>query len=131
MKYQSYLPQSGRGVKFTLLSPTVRDKVLTDAARVCGDNANFFELRQTEARLGVKMMLSEITEKSDLTEDDLLKPETKWKKLSFAEIDDKYDAMFADPREHQALCALFRHFNDASPDEVRAIVGKTLPVSEG
>lgn len=122
--------KSGRGIRFAELTPLERDKVLADAAKLVGKEATMLELRGLEHRLGVKAMLKAYTEQSGLTDDDLIKPETKWKKVTIQELDDKYDSIFS-AKDHAVLAALYVRYHDVTSEEVDKIVGKALPVSEG
>ena len=72
------LPQnSGRGVRFALLTPTERDQSLLSAATLAGaDKAKLQILRQRE---GVMRMLRAVTKKKGLSDSDVLKlPESEW-----------------------------------------------------
>lgn len=124
---------NGRGIAFEVLTATARDKVLADAAKLIGNLSGegaFFELRQVEQRLGVKSMLRSMTVATGLKDEDLIKPETKWKQLTMLELDTNYDKFFS-AKEHMILSALYRKFHEVDASEVDDIVKKVLEVSEG
>ncbi len=126
----SVLLKSGRGIRFAELNPAERDKVLLDAAKFIGPEATFMELRSVEHRLGIKAMIKGVTEQDGLADDDLLKSETKWKKLSPSDLDEKYDDWFT-AKDHAVLSAIYRRYHEVDSNEMDLILGKAIPVVAG
>jgi hypothetical protein len=126
--FQVFLPDSGRGLRFKTLAPSERDQILFNAAKQVGEEGNFVELRSVEQKMGVKAMLVSVTEKSDLTEQQVL--QAPWHKFTLPELDETYDRIFS-AKEHQVLCALFRQYHEVTAAELESITKKAVPVSEG
>lgn len=117
---------SGRVVRTKPLDPVTAEKVLSAAAKIVGKDATVIELKKCEWRLGVKAFIAEFSEP---TKDPATLTAKQWKKVAADTLDDM-GALFT-ARDCMVLEALYRDEHEVSQDEVDAIVGKALPVSEG
>lgn len=113
-----------RGVRFKTLSPSEIDKITLDAAKVIGPEGTMIELRKAEWLMGVKHMLTHVSDPCD----DLAT--AKFRKVTMQDLDgDNYDDLFT-PRDHNLLVQLYREYHEVTQEEVDKIMGKALPVSE-
>ena len=98
------------------------DENLTAAAKLMGKSAEFFEIKKTEWRNGVKKFLVAVSEPTD-------DPMTAtFKKVDHSTLDELYPKIFT-AKDAQILEGLYRDFHEVSSDDLEAIVGKALPVS--
>lgn len=134
MSYQLalYLPNcSGKGVRFKVLGPTEHEKLSIDAAKNVGSEATMLELKKLEWSMGVRRMITEVTVGTGYrSQDALLDPEVKWKKVTTQDLDANYEEWFT-AKDHAVLCEQFRTHHEVSMDELKAISGKVLEVSGG
>lgn len=117
---------SGRGVRVALLDPTQKFAVLEGAARDVGADATMMHLREREARDGVCAMVVEITEPGQKT---LQGDGVAWKRVSAEHLDTHLDDVF-NTKDFEVLKQLYRRWHDAALEEVDAIMGEALDVTE-
>lgn len=118
---------SGRAVRVRELDPMEVEENLKAAGKLMtGQDAGagaMLELKKTEWRNGVKMMLIEISEPCEDTS------AAKWRKVSAVDLEDL--GAFFTAKDVAVLEDVFRTNHEVMPAELEAIVGKALPVSEG
>jgi hypothetical protein len=120
---------SGRGVRFELLTPDERDRMLVSVATLCGtDDKKMGILRQRE---GVKCMLRQVTRERDLTEEQIFAlPADAWIKVDQQMLADdaEYKKLFT-AKDDELLCFLYRDHHEITKAEVDQIAGKVRTVS--
>jgi len=115
---------SGRVVRYKTLSAGEVDQLTLDAAKSIGEAGTFLELRKAEWREGTRRMLVGVSEPVDTMEG------VKVRKVQPVDLDgDNYDDLFT-PRDHSVLVGLYRALHEVTQEEITAIMGKALPVSE-
>ena len=128
---------SGRGVRFSLLSPADHDDVMLQAAKKVGQEASILELKKAEWRDGVMRMVKEVTVQTDcFSQESLLRPEVKWRKVSYVELEMDFNEADEDKRllnakDWMVLSEIYRTKHDVNLDEIKLIQGKVLAVSTG
>ena len=115
---------SGRAVRVRVLDPDEVSENLLAAAKLVGPQASIIELKKVEWRNGIKRMIQEISDPCV----DPMSPDMKWKKNTAGMLDDM-GAIFTS-KDVLALEAIYRDYHEVIPDEVEAIAGKAVPVSE-
>ena len=140
MQYQLALSLpdcSGRGVRFSLLSPADHDDVMLQAAKRIGPEGSLIELKKAEWREGVMRMVKEVTVNTDcFSQEALLRPEVKWRKVTYVDLEADFnesdeDKRLLQPKDWAILTEMYRSKHDVSLDEVKLIQGKVLAVSTG
>jgi len=116
---------SGRAVRVRELDPLDVEKNLTAAAKTVGANATVIELKKTEWRNGVKLMIAELSEPCE----DPLAANVKWKKVDLATLED-LGSLFK-VKDVLALEQIYRESYEVTQTDLDAITGKALPVAEG
>lgn len=122
---------SGRGVRFRELSASEVEENAENAAKVALDptakiNANAaMDLKKAEWRMGSKRMVVAVTKKEGLK--DLSGAE--WMPLTQAELDADW-AKYFNAKDSAMLQALYREYHEISDEEIEAVVGKAVVVSE-
>jgi len=113
-----------RGVRFKTLGPSDIDKITLDAAKVIGPEGTMIELRKAEWLMGVKQMLTHISDPCTDIET------AKFRKVTMQDLDgENYDGLFGS-RDHSFLVQLYREYHEVTQEDVDKIMGKALPVSE-
>lgn len=116
---------SKRVVQVRMLDAFEVEDNLTQAAKLLGKSAEFFEIKKTEWRNGVKRFLVSVSEPVDNPADATMR------KVNIADLDATFTELFTS-KDQQVLEAMYRDFHEVSAEEVDAIVGKAIPVaSEG
>jgi len=124
---------SGRGVRLKAVGPAARDQATLDAAKLAGKDASAIEFGVIVTRELLKASFVAVTQQTGLkTRDDLLKiPETGWQKFTIGELETgAMEEMFT-ARDYEILRAVIRQLYNVDDDDVDAIMGGALPVSEG
>lgn len=116
---------SGRAVRVRELDPIEVEDNLKAAAKIVGEGGDAIEIKKTEWRNGVKLM---VTEFSDPCEDPMA-PDVKWRKVAAGMLDDL--GTYFKAKDVAVLEAIYRENHEVLQSEVEAIVGKALPVSGG
>ncbi len=121
----------GRGVRYRQLDPFEHDQVLTDAAKVVGPEATMIELRKQELSMGTRRMICAVTKSGGYAKPDdvLALPETEWKKMSQKDLDEDFTKLF-NAKDYNVLRRIYMELHEVSDDDVLAISGKALTVSE-
>lgn len=119
---------SGRAVKFQPLDPDERDAILLLAAKEVGADGTMIDLKRMEWKYGVHKMIKQVS--VEPVDGDPNDPSVKWKKHTPETMDQEYSKLFT-AKDHALLTAAFRVYHEVSDQEVNAIVGKALTVSEG
>lgn len=117
---------SGRAVRVQELGPDEKDDLMIQAAKSLGKDASILELKRREWKMGVLSMIKQV---STVPVKDANGADVKWKSYSYDELEEAYKTLFTS-KDHSLLVAAFRHFHEVTEEEVDAIVGKALPVSE-
>lgn len=132
-----YVLPSGLGVRVRRFRPSEKDKNFRNAAIEAGEEATLYDLRSCELRSAVRNTLVQITEvgtyatMADLVEADqkaLAEKKSIWRDVKATALEDEWDDLF-DSRDDAMLIAIYKAAHEVSADDVRAIVGKALPVS--
>lgn len=113
---------SKRVVHVRMLDAFEVEDNLTQAAKLLGKSAEYFEIKKTEWRNGVKRFILAVSDPVDTV------AEAKMRKVNIADLDATFSDLFT-AKDQQVLEAMYREFHEVSVDEVDAIVGKALPVS--
>lgn len=116
---------SMRAVRVRELDPIEVEENLKAAAKLVSSEASVLELKKTEWRNGIKLMVVEVSEPCA----DPNVEGVKWKKVKPMDLED-LGSVFKS-KDVQALEAIYRDMNEVMPGELEAIVGKGLPVSGG
>lgn len=116
---------STRAVRVRGLEPIEAEQVLSDAAKIVGEEGTILELKKTQWRNGIKFMVVAI---SDPCEDPRKLDPKQWKKTTPQMLENLGD--FFTPKDIGVLEAVYRDFHEVNPEELKAITGKALPVSE-
>lgn len=124
---QVLLP-NGRGIRFSMLSATDSDELVSSAIKLLGETSTMAELRTKVGELGIKQMLSAVTEKAGLKDVDLLNPDTKWKLVNVEDLDANYNKYF-NAKTHKVLGHLYNEYHEVGKDEADAIVKKVQEVA--
>lgn len=149
---QAMVLPSGIGIRFCDLTPKQLDDVLLAAAKSLPADGTNIELALIETRLGIEVMLQEITRglcaKVDVMVEeldapapagkptgkmvasgekvfDLNAPTNVW--VPFAK--DEYAQSIKSAKDHTVLKSLYQTRSKANPLEVMAILGKVIPVA--
>jgi len=131
MKQFIVLLPSGRGVKFRRLKPSEVDDVSLKAAKTVDKDASGLEFRYATLREGVRAMLTATTKKSSFKKpEELLAEGVEWEPLDLAKLLDGYDDYFGNPKDDAILAEIYKTEHEVTKQEVEAILGKVLPVSE-
>lgn len=117
---------SGRAVRVKPVDPAQAEHNLANAAKLVGKEATMLELKKVEWRNGVK---SFVVEYSDPCKDPMTLTDKQWHKVSVGTFDDL--GKFFTAKDMAFLEHLYREEHEINQDEVDAIAGKALPVSEG
>ena len=125
--FYQYLLPSGRGVRVKELSPSKKDHVTKNAAKLSGKDASVVDFRMCELHEGVVAMLSEVTVDKGLG--DLLLPEVKWKSTNPGDLDDNYDSYFSS-KDDTVLSNIYRKLHEVTFDELEAISLKVQMVTK-
>ena len=127
---------SGRGVKVRQLNPTEVDAAGVEAARSVGKDCLNVEYNQAKAKELVERMLVAVTKATGLKSMDEVKalPASEWVPLTQAKLNDpegeyRFNKIFT-ARDDGLLCGITSRLHIARVDEVEAIMGKALMVSE-
>lgn len=118
---------SGRAVRFVPLDPTEHESVQLLATKEIDEKTGtMIDLKRIEWRMGVHQMIKQVSAGpvADPNAADI-----KWIKVNPAMLDAQYKDFFK-TKDHQLLIALYRQYHDVSDDEIKAISGKVLTVSE-
>lgn len=120
---------SGRAVRVRELDPLEAEDNLKAAGKLLvGQDAGpaaMLELKKTEWRNGIKLMISEFTDPCE----DPMAEGVKWKKVGAGMLDDM--GAYFTTKDVQVLEAIYRDMHEIMPSELDAIMGKALPVSGG
>lgn len=117
---------SGRAVRLKELSPSEVEANLTSTAKTLSGDASIIELKKSEWRNGVKLMIVSFTEPCE----DPFAEGVKWRKATGGMLEDLGEYFKA--KDVLALEAVYREFHEVIPSELEAITGKALPFqSEG
>lgn len=128
--FQTLLPGTGRGLKFRGLPPREHDTLMTEAGKLVGKDSSMIELKRKEWSLGVQKFIHSVTvEDGFKTSDDLRAEAVKWRRVTEQDLDSNFDEWF-DAKDYAMMLDLFRQHHEISQDEVAAISGKVLEVSE-
>lgn len=128
MKFEYHLKgkgHSGRALRLKPLGPSQVESNLTNAARLVGKDALYFELKKSERRSGIKEMIVEFTDPVD----DPRAEGTKWRKPTHDQFVD-HDEYFT-AKDWAVLESIYSDYHEVSAEEIEAISGKAVPLSEG
>ena len=126
---------SGRGVKIKTLAPEERDRVSVVAAQLIGKDATNLEYSVAQTQELVKRCLVAVTKSAGFTTmDQLLEGGTEWVKVQQADLENQLGpltfAKLFTAKDDDILTRIVTSLHVASKDEVDAIAGKALMVSE-
>jgi len=128
--YYQYLLPSGRGIRLKELSPSVKDKVTKNAAKLAGKDSSIVDFRMIELHEGVVAMLKEVTiNKEYKSQEDLLSADVKWKNVNSSDLDEKYDEYFTS-KDDTVLSNIYRKLHEVSMDELESISLKVQLVTK-
>jgi hypothetical protein len=127
---------SGRGVKFKTLTPAERDRVSVVAAQCIGKDATNLEYSVKQTQELVQRCIVAVTAKDGYTDmDQMLDEGTEWTNVQQADLCNQLGPLFFaklfTAKDDDILSRIITSLHVASKDEVDAIVGKALTVSEG
>lgn len=122
---------SGRAIKFEPLKPSEIDALMLEAAKAIGPEGTMIELRKMQVKNGILNMVKEVTVEAGLYKDGQAnQPDTKWKKYTYQTLEAEYDTLFTS-RDHAILEGLYHSYHEVNGDELQAIMGNAVMVSEG
>lgn len=116
---------SKRGVRVRELSPEENEGNLLGAAKLVSADATIIDLKSVEWRNGVKLFIVSYTDPCE----DPTAASVKWYKPKPGEFEELSKLFTA--KDVEVLKVIFKELHEVSRDEVDAIRGKALPVSEG
>ena len=114
---------SGRAVRVRELDPIEVEENLKAAAKLVPAEATVLELKKTEWRNGIKLMVVEVSDKCE----DPMAPDVKWRKVTPVDLEDL--GQYFKTKDVAVLEAIYRESNEVIPSELDAITGKALPVT--
>lgn len=116
---------SKRVVQVRMLDSFEVEDNLTSAAKMLGKGVEYFEVKKAEWRNGVKKFIVAYSAPMDKAEGDI-----KFTKADQGTMDGEYTKLFTS-KDTQVLEGVYRDFHEVSQEDIDAIMGKALPVSEG
>ena len=127
---------SGRGVKIRLLTPVQKDQAAIAAAKIAGKDAVNIEYNVLHSQEMAERSLVAVTKKTGFKSMDevLALAESEWVELTSAKLctpggEASYSVLF-NAKDDDIICRLVAQLHQATKDEVDAIAGKALTVSE-
>jgi len=121
---------SGRGVRLRILSPEQREVAIETAAKLAGPEATVPEYQAKKLRECVHRMIVAVTKDAELA--DLGGAE--WTKVTQEDLEDgkgskSFAALFT-AKDYEALGALYNRFHSVTVEDLDAIEGNAVEVSD-
>ncbi len=126
---------SGRGVRMRILGPNETDEASIAAARIVGKDAINIEYGVAQVREMAERCLVAVTKPYGIKSDDELRslPESAWEKLTPERLnmpgDWQYTHLFT-AKDDGVICGIIKRMHTPTSEEIDAILGKALMVSE-
>jgi hypothetical protein len=138
MEYQYHLFGAGlcgRAIRMRELSASEVEDNACVVVGLVSEQANMMKLNQTEVREGIKLALTAISKKGNLSPEQVAKLRSSdWEQVSLVRLKMPespycYEMLFSSAKDHAALARIWRRLHVPKEQEIDAIVEKGCPVA--
>lgn len=124
---------SGRGVRIRMIDPDEKDRAATNAAQTLGKDATGAEYSAAVERQILLTAIVAVTRESRLDEKTVMT--AVWEPMDFAKLELEgsewqYKRLFT-AKDDSLLISISRRMHGATGEEVDAILGEAIPISNG
>ncbi len=124
---------SGRGVRIRMIDPTEKDRAASNAASRMTKESTGMEYNAAVEREILLQAIMAVTKETKLNKETVMT--ATWEPLDFAKLeldasDFQYKKLFTG-KDDSLLISISRRMHGATGEEVDAILGEAIPISDG